>query len=79
MTLALKGLTKTNHEKDQIIQRMQARQKLELEEDLKNPTTLLEQVLLPESKMLDSEVIIHGHKSNTVKICDKSMRAFDIS
>jgi len=39
----------------------------------------LEQVLLPESKMLDSEVLIYGKKSSTVKICDKSKRAFDIS
>ena len=35
---------------------------------------------MPESKLLDSEVMIFGQqKSSTIKIFDKSIRAFDIS
>lgn len=40
----------------------------------------LQDVLLPEAKMLESTTVIHGtQKEVTVKITDKSKRAYDIS
>jgi hypothetical protein len=41
---------------------------------------MLEKVLLPESKMLESEFMIYGgDKQHTVKICNKNLRAYDLS
>ena len=65
-------ITRPNHEKDKdgVIAKMQKVDQSKL--------SLLQQVLLPESKQLDSEVCIYGQKSQTVRINDKSVRAFGL-
>lgn len=72
MSKGFQVITRPNHEKDKdgVIAKMQQLDKSKM--------SLLQQVLLPESKQLDSEVCIYGQKSQTVRINDKSVRAFGL-